>query len=88
MRQAERRLLRNVTIKRVDSEDSDHNLAHAAVRLSAHVAPNRRKRSHSDSTRAFQQVVTDNDQRSPFQDRTSASLSWWPGGPRERTRPT
>ena len=50
LRQTNRRNVRNVSIKRVDFKDLDHNLVHAAVRFPARAAPNRRKRCSSGST--------------------------------------
>ena len=40
MRQADQRCVRNISIKRVDFKDSDHNLVHVAFWFPARVAPN------------------------------------------------
>ena len=73
VRQADRRLVRNLSIKRVDKEESDHNLVHAAIRFPARVAPNRRKRCNSGSTQVridLPQLLADENLRTSFQDRT------------------
>ncbi|CAB1107702.1 unnamed protein product [Ectocarpus sp. CCAP 1310/34] len=51
MRQTDRRFVRNVSVKRVDFKDSDHNLVLTTLRLPPRVAPNRRVRGNSGSSR-------------------------------------
>eukprot|EP00752_Nemacystus_decipiens_P007608 g6799.t1 len=78
MHQVDRRYVRNVSMKRVDFKDPDHNLVHAAVRFPARVAPNRRKRCHTGNTGVridLPGLLSDRDLRSSFQDRTFLRLA-------------
>ena len=71
IRQADMRLVRNVTVRRTDPKDSDHHLVYAAIRLLDRVAPNRRKiNNNTSSGRAtidLQRLVEDSKLRKDFQ---------------------
>ncbi|CAB1110695.1 unnamed protein product [Ectocarpus sp. CCAP 1310/34] len=72
MRQTDRRLVRNASVKRVDFKDSDHNLVHTTVRSPPRVAPNRRTRGNSGSSRIridLERLRKDVHLRAVFQDR-------------------
>ncbi|CAB1111436.1 unnamed protein product [Ectocarpus sp. CCAP 1310/34] len=75
MRQADRRFVRNVSVKRVDFKDSDHNLVLTTVRLPPRVAPNRRVRGNSGSSRIrinLERLRKDKHVRDAFQHRASS----------------
>ncbi|CAB1101716.1 unnamed protein product [Ectocarpus sp. CCAP 1310/34] len=75
MRQADRRFVRNVSVKRVDFKDSDHNLVLTTVRLPPRVAPNRRVRGNSGSSRIridLERLRKDKHLRVAFQNRASS----------------
>ncbi|CAB1117139.1 unnamed protein product [Ectocarpus sp. CCAP 1310/34] len=75
MRQADRRFVRNVSVKRVDFKDSDHNLVLTTVRLPPRVAPNRRVRGNSGSRRIridLERLRKDKHLRDAFQNRASS----------------
>ncbi|CAB1110175.1 unnamed protein product [Ectocarpus sp. CCAP 1310/34] len=75
MRQADRRFVRNVSVKRVDFKDSDHNLVLTTVRLPPRVAPNRRVRGNSGSSRIrvdLERLTKDKHLRVAFQNRASS----------------
>ncbi|CAB1110585.1 unnamed protein product [Ectocarpus sp. CCAP 1310/34] len=75
MRQADRRFVRNVSVKRVDFKDSDHNLVLTTVRLPPRVAPNRRVRGNSGSSRIridLERLRKDKHLRDAFQNRASS----------------
>eukprot|EP00752_Nemacystus_decipiens_P015555 g13878.t1 len=78
MRQSDRRLVRNVSVQRVDFKDSDHNLVHADVRFPARTAPNRRKRNNGDKSPVridLQRLMANKDLRISFQDSACLRLA-------------
>ncbi|CAB1113440.1 unnamed protein product [Ectocarpus sp. CCAP 1310/34] len=75
MRQTDRVFVRNVSVKRVDFKDSDHNLVLTTVRLPPRVAPNRRVRGNSGSSRIrvdLERLRKDKHLRVGFQNRGSS----------------
>ena len=77
-RQADLRLVRNISVRRVDHKDSDHNLVVADVRILGRVAPNRRERDNSSSTPVtidLQRLMADPQLRKDFRDRISPTMA-------------
>ncbi|CAB1117725.1 unnamed protein product [Ectocarpus sp. CCAP 1310/34] len=75
MRQTGRRFVRNVSVKRVDFKDSDHNIVLTTVRLPPRVASNRRVRGNSGSRRIridLERLRKDKHLRDAFQNRASS----------------
>ncbi|CAB1107388.1 unnamed protein product [Ectocarpus sp. CCAP 1310/34] len=75
MRQTDRRFVRNVAVQRVDFKDSDHDLVLTTVRFPPRVAPNRRVRGNSGSSRIridLERLRKDKHLRVAFQNRASS----------------
>ena len=95
MRQADRRLVRNVSITRVDFKDSDLNLVQASIRSPTRVAPNRRQSVRGATVTARRSALTSLSywQMKIYGPRSktgpsSASPSGWPGELQERVLPS